>query len=460
MRLRVAADGGDPFVDYALDLAGGWLGHDLELAAPGDGPVDILHGDAGERPARLRIPRVARYTADDVPCPEPPRAGDPPPDDTLPFDLFAAMRFWLADEAHEDERDPASFDARGRLLARASAGARTGTLERPVVNAYLLHLRRHVEARLDAPARRALPAGRRCVVALSHDVDRPIDPRDPRTEIGLALRGALRGVRPAEAAENAARRVARSGIALATREGRHWLFDEVVAEEARRGFRSAFYFAATHRYARGGHANDVGYDLRSPRMRAVARSLRERGTEVGLHIGYLAGGDATAIARERAIAEEASGGPVAGARHHYFMPHPFWAALEAHGRAGLRYDTSVGFNEAPGYRLGIALPFRPFNPLTGRAVSCVQVPTFAMDAALFAAPGTDADAAVAHVERLVAALKAAEGVASLDWHDYSSYPGSRSHAAWGRAYLGVLDLLAADPEVAVLRPDEAAALAA
>ena len=151
---------------------------------------------------------------------------------------------------------------------------------------------------------------------------------------------------------------------------------------------------------------------------------------------------------------------MAGARHHYFMPHPFWAALEAHGRAGLRYDTSVGFNEAPGYRLGIALPFRPFNPLTGRAVSCVQVPTFAMDAALFAAPGTDADAAVAHVERLVAALKAAEGVASLDWHDYSSYPGSRSHAAWGRAYLGVLDLLAADPEVAVLRPDEAAALAA
>ena len=221
---------------------------------------------------------------------------------------------------------------------------------------------------------------------------------------------------------------------------------------------SAFYFAATHRYAPGGHANDVGYDLASPRMRRVARSLHERGTEVGLHVGYLAGGDAEVIARERELAEWAAGAPVLGGRHHYFMPHPFWRTLDAHGRAGLRYDTSVGFNEAPGYRLGVALPFRPWNPETQQAVTCVQVPTFAMDAALFAAPGTRPEDAVAHVGRLVEALKAAEGVAALDWHDYSSYPGSRTHAPWGRAYLGVLDLLAADPEVAVMRPAEAAAL--
>lgn len=247
-------------------------------------------------------------------------------------------------------------------------------------------------------------------------------------------------------------------MSVAKREGRRWVFDEVVEEEAHRGFTSVFFFAATNRYDALGEDADVAYDVRAMRFRELFRSLSARGAEVGLHVGYRARSDPDLIARERQLLEDAAGTPVRGSRHHYLMSDPFWSTLEGHARAGLVYDTSVCFNEAPGYRLGVALPFRPWNPELTRAVSTAQIPTVALDSALLGEGGT-ADSAVAHVERLLDGLKAAEGIAALDWHDSRSFPANRAFASSGEAYLRILDLLEADPEVSVQTSSELAGLA-
>jgi hypothetical protein len=81
-----------------------------------------------------------------------------------------------------------------------------------------------------------------------------------------------------------------------------------------------------------------------------------------------------------------------------------------------------------------------------------------MDGALLYDPRATVEAALARIEQLVAALKRFEGVAALDWHEETSYPGSRRFRRWGECYLAVLDLLASDPEVAVITFDEALAL--
>jgi hypothetical protein len=51
-------------------------------------------------------------------------------------------------------------------------------------------------------------------------------------------------------------------------------------------------------------------------------------------------------------------------------------------------------------------------------------------------------------------LKRFEGVAAIDWHEYTSFPASKRYRRWGEAYLALLDQLAADPEIAVQTFDE------
>ena len=71
-------------------------------------------------------------------------ASPPGTERELAFDVIAAIRFWLADDAHASLPDDA-FDSHDRLLAARSLQGRRGAAEAPSVNAYLLALRCVIE---------------------------------------------------------------------------------------------------------------------------------------------------------------------------------------------------------------------------------------------------------------------------------------------------------------------------
>ena len=459
--LTFAADAHDPFVDYTRDLIAYATGLRLEPVPDSGGAVDVYYGNDERRPCGLRIPRVGRYDLASVPGLHDPAAARlaAGAGEVFPFDVFSAVRFWLADEGNADA--PASaYDEHGRLRADRSAQEALGLREAPVVNAYLLHLRAWLEARLAVEGASPLPEGKRCVIVLSHDVDSPVDPGSPRHAIGAATARVRRAEKPLRSAAYAAGAIA-YGLASRVRDprARHRLFADVMDAEERRGFASTFFFAAVSRFDRQGVRRDVGYDVGRPPLVESLREVAGRGFGIGLHVSYQAGADGTRIAAERRRLEAVAGVPVVGSRHHYWhMTRPFWPSLEAHAQAGLRFDSSVAFNAAPGYRLGVALPFRPWNPETRAAVSVLQVPTLVMDSMLVSGRAS-VPVAVERFDRLLDGLKRYEGVAALDWHEYTSFPGSRRYATWGNSYLAVLDHLAADPAVLVQTYDSLVAAA-
>jgi hypothetical protein len=449
--LLFASDSSSPFVDYVLELVAGLWGIELRRA---DGAVDVYHGTDECRPCAFRIPLVEAYSSDDVP--RVPTEGME--EGVFPFDLFAATRYWLADEGN-DRLAGRGYDRHDRLLGSGSAQELAGVVELPVVNAYLLVLRMWLEARCGARPRLHLPPGKRCAVVLSHDVDRPLDPLDVAPTLGLAARSLARYGR-LTSVWSAAVALGKAAAALrADRGGRHWVFDEVASEEERRGFRSTFFFASTSRFARCGSYFDVEYDLRHPRFRGVLRDLVARGFEVGLHVGYRAGTDAARVREEKAVVEEVAGAEVTGSRRHYWrLGRRPWPALEAHAAAGLRHDSSTSFAEARGYRLGIAFPFRPWNPDVQRAIDCVEVPTMLMDGSFFYKRGQRVDDALERTAQMLETLKRYEGVAAIDWHQETSVPLSGRFRDWGEGYLRLLDLLAGDSEIEVLTCAAAARL--
>jgi peptidoglycan/xylan/chitin deacetylase (PgdA/CDA1 family) len=329
-------------------------------------------------------------------------------------DLLAAGFFHLA---RVEERG-AERDRHGRFLAASSC---LDPLDPP-----LERLRR--ELGVEPPRYR----GARFAVALTHDVDVPW--RWTRIGVlGAAARlksHALAG-RPGPAAHEA------RGLALVPLHklrgtDPNWRFTEVAAEERALDARSTFFLMAGHGHRADGAAPEA-YDRLRPRL---VETLLETGAEVGLHGSYLAAEDIDRLARER-VALAQLDGPLIGQRYHYLRvdPHRNLAPLAG---IGFRYDTSLGFPDALGFRAGIAHPFRPWDFERDRPADLVELPLAVMDATLADERYQDLSAAEAKPRVLALLDWAAEhgGAFSILWHpERFDGPSARG---WDRLYFELI----------------------
>ena len=333
----------------------------------------------------------------------------------LPADELAAGFFHLA---RVEERG-APRDRHGRFLA---ASSRLDPLDPP-----LERLRR--ELGIEPPPYR----GSRFAVALTHDVDVPWR----WTRIGV-LGAAARLKRHALAgrvgpAAHEARGLARVPVHRLRGTDPNWRFAEIAAEEGAHHARSTFFLLAGHGHRADGAAPKT-YDRLRPRL---VETLLGAGAEVGLHGSYLAADDLERLAHERVSLAQLDG-PLIGQRYHYLRvdPHRNLAPLAG---LGFRYDTSLGFPDALGFRAGIAHPFRPWDFARDRPADLVEVPLAAMDATLAEERYEGLSAAAAKPRILTLLDWAAEhcGGFSILWHpERFDAPSARG---WDRLYFETID---------------------
>ena len=275
--------------------------------------------------------------------------------------------------------------------------------------------------------------GGRFAVALTHDVDVPW--RWTRRGLlgGAArLKGELVAKRLREARSEAVA-LAEAPLHKVRGTDPNWTFERILEGEAARGARSTFFVLGGHAHPADGPA-PAAYERVRPRLVAL---LEEHGAEVGLHGSYTAAEDDGRLESEKQALETLAG-PVQGQRYHYLRvePHRNLGPLE---RLGFAYDTSLGFPDAPGFRAGIAHPFRPWDLEQDRPLDLVEVPLAAMDVTF----GEERylGLPVAEAERRLNALLdwAAErgGGFALLWH--SEWFDSRAFPGWGELYFRLVD---------------------
>jgi hypothetical protein len=217
----------------------------------------------------------------------------------------------------------------------------------------------------------------RFTIALTHDVDTPWR----WTRIGL--RGAAarlkQNVRHARLGPAVRETTGLATVPLHRLRGTdpNWRFEQILAEERRRGATgSSFYVIASHHDPHDGAAADAYSRLR-PRL---VETLLEAGGEVGLHGSYTAADDPARLAAEKQKLE-ALAGPITGHRYHYLRVDPL-RNLAPLVDVGIRYDTTLGFPDALGFRAGIARPFRPWDFEREEPLDLIEVPLAVMDATL------------------------------------------------------------------------------
>jgi hypothetical protein len=303
----------------------------------------------------------------------------------------------------------ADRDRFGRFPAAASVATREGFLDMPIVDAYVERL----WDALSAAWPRLQRTPRAFEVVLTHDID------DPLTTIEHGPRDVLRQL----GGDLIRRRDPRlAGRRLRSLVGDHRVdpnntFDFLMEVSERHGLRSAFYFLA-HRDER---PRQGPYLFEHPWVRALIGQIARRGHEVGIHPSHCTYRDAERtleeLTRLRRVAEsEGVQQEQWGGRQHFLRwANPdTWRNWET---AGLRYDSTLAYSEAVGFRAGTCHAYRAFDLQARRALDLQERPFQVMDVALLSSMALPLDAARATVLQIAAQCRRYRGSMGILWHN-------------------------------------------
>jgi peptidoglycan/xylan/chitin deacetylase (PgdA/CDA1 family) len=168
----------------------------------------------------------------------------------------------------------------------------------------------------------------------------------------------------------------------------------------------------------------------------LLREVVAQGHEVGLHGSLSTWRNGAALAGERRALEDAIGVAVSGGRQHYLRFHApgTWRAAAA---AGLRYDASLGYPDAIGFRGGACAPYRAYDAIAEEAIPLWAIPLVAMDGTLEVGLGLSPQKAIAAVLAIGRRVAAHQGTLVLLWHNPSLY--DPVHPGWRDALVAVVE---------------------
>lgn len=420
-------------------------------------PVVVFVGDPASAPAEaavtiplrewpeIRAACLERAMVEEAPFAAPGgRVTSGGREDGLPEEWLPSLWHVLA---REEEREDALRDQWGCYSGSFTRLRKIGLLDVPWVNLAAAALRRRLDAWCARNGRTLTHEprwkdGAPFAVALSHDVD------------DVRLRSVKQAVRLLILARSAGSYAARGGLTALGRAlgARLWsgsdpysCFERWRDEEILRGFRSTFFvFARPHT----AHEYDALYSLEDrvhfdggfPRVEEMFRSLAEKSFEIGLHGSYESWTSEFMLERQRAKLIEAIRVPVRSTRQH-FLRLDLQRTWDAQEHAGFGVDATLGYNEAVGFRAGIAAPFHPWDDARKRGRAFLEVPLTLMDGALFRGLAlSEADAratTLAHLE----AVERCGGLAGLLWHPNAA--AEKLFPGWWRCFIAAADHCAA-----------------
>jgi hypothetical protein len=285
-----------------------------------------------------------------------------------------------------------------------------------------------------------VPPGHQFLACLTHDVDFLGIKRHrlDRTLAGFLLRASLGSLSGFIRGRRSMRYLLRNWAALLSLPLVYagvlpdfWLpFDRYIKTDGE--FRSTFFIIPfADRPGRGlagpgDPRRSVRYAARE--IRPWLPKLRSLGFEVAVH-GIDAWCDRAASADELREVAELTGQAGLGVRMHWlYFDATSFTMLE---HAGFRYDATVGYNDAVGFRAGTTQVFRPLS-----AESLLELPLHIQDTALFF-PGRMNCAepeALGLCEQVLGWTQRLGGVSTLSWHERSLVPERQ----WDGAYRWLL----------------------
>lgn len=223
-------------------------------------------------------------------------------------------------------------------------------------------------------------------------------------------------------------------------------YERWLEVEANVGARSTFFFCPGWNSIGRHHASDCTYELTDRivfdgQKCIVADMIREidrRGWEIGLHPSWYSFDNIDEMKRQKEALEKVLGKDVVSVRQHY-LHYDIRVTPRVQADAGLRYDSTLGFNDNIGFRFGTCYPWRLYDLQAEKELPIFEVPLIIQDSAMLnPAKGMrlDEDMAFQYVVQITKAVKGVGGVLTLLWH-----PHAMTNLPWWNLYCRTLEFL-------------------
>jgi peptidoglycan/xylan/chitin deacetylase (PgdA/CDA1 family) len=271
------------------------------------------------------------------------------------------------------------------------------------------------------------PEGNPFAVCLTHDVD--LVTLYSQRQVCRAKTHALRQAENWIQKTKAALAFGRDCVATSLHQGatdplhcyERWLDVEAAVDA-----RSTFFFWPGWGSVGKHHPSDCTYELSDrvvfdEQKCTVAEMIREidrRGWEIGLHPSWYSFDDAEEMKRQKAALETALGHDVVSVRQHY-LHYDIRVTPRVQAEAGLRYDSTLGFNDNVGFRFGTCYPWRLYDLQADEELPITEIPLIIQDGAMLnpvKGMRLDEDTAFQYVVQITEAVERVGGVLTLLWH--------------------------------------------
>lgn len=336
----------------------------------------------------------------------------PSDDGTVPFDLFSAAFYMLS---RYEEYLPFSPDAHGRFPGSGSVSFRGGFLRMPVVEIWARYLAVELVKRYP-------------VLTIRHNEYRPLVTVDVDQPFAYRSRGFLRsmggivkglagvGARPAE----------RIRTMSGNMDDPYDSFSYIEEKLSSSGAEALFFFPT----------GDQGeYDHNPPWRDHDYGEIFRRYDNLfgsGLHPSYRSAGRPKILKTEADRFHTITGHYPEKARQHWLLL-TLPGTYQAYEEAGIRFDYTMGFNDEPGFRAGIARPF-PFYDLSAERVTGLTIVPFqVMDGTLRQYMHLQPDAALDVIGSLISETRRVGGLFVSIWHNTSLNEGN-GWEGWRRVF--------------------------
>lgn len=204
-------------------------------------------------------------------------------------------------------------------------------------------------------------------------------------------------------------------------------FKDILELEKRFSAVSSYYFMAE----KGRFKGNGDYDIENKKFKKVLSDIKDSGSEIGIH-----GSPGTHLNLKKFSREiKKLPYPVIGGRFH-FLNFDIKNSFDIVEKAGLKYDSTLGFAGQPGFRNGITFPFRPYNFKEKRSYEVVEIPLIVMDATFIYHTKSSLDEALERIEQLIEEVKKWNGCLTILWHN--NYFSSCKYSGWKELYETVL----------------------
>ncbi|MFH1878461.1 MAG: polysaccharide deacetylase family protein [Candidatus Omnitrophota bacterium] len=223
-------------------------------------------------------------------------------------------------------------------------------------------------------------------------------------------------------------------------------FEKWLEIENRFSARSTFFFWPGMGAVNKKHKTDCLYDLNDgiyfeSEKRSVAEVIREigrRGWEIGLHPSWYSYDAADSMKKQKESLEKITGGEIVSVRQHY-LHYDIRVTPRVHADAGLKYDSSLGFNNNVGFRFGTSYPWKLYDLEKNGELPVLEVPLIIQDGALLSRNkglALDIENAFDYIVMIAERVIRTGGVLTLLWHPhYIAEPG------WAGLYEKALEYL-------------------